>query len=115
MADEILIRGLQLPTRIGVTREERAEEQILRGHLTLRTAEFSEDDDLEKTVDYQKVAEVVRELALKKERRLIETLATEIAGFLLRNYPLDSVRVEIEKKILPETDWVGVSIERERN
>jgi phosphoglycolate phosphatase/dihydroneopterin aldolase len=54
----------------------------------------------------------VRELAGRGERKLLETLAQEIASKVLVNYPVEGVKVELEKRILPETDWVGVVIER---
>ena len=58
------------------------------------------------------VADRVRELAAEKERQLIETLAQDIATAVLGEFEVGKVRIEIEKFILPETDWVGVIIER---
>lgn len=112
MSDRIVIRGLKLDCHIGVPEEERAEAQTLRAHLTLEVGTFAEDDDLEKTIDYQAVGDRVREVARRKERKLIETLATEVADLVLTEFPVIGVRVELEKFILPETDWVGVVIER---
>lgn len=118
MKDQIVIRGLEVTTHIGVPEEERAVAQNLRVHLTLEGPPFPTDDCIEQTVDYQKVADRVRELAAAKARQLIETLAQEIAATVLEEFPVSKIRVEIEKFILPETDWVGVIIERnssERN
>ena len=112
MNDQIVIRGLELVTHIGVPAEERAEAQKLRVHLTLEVARFPKHDDIEGTVDYKAVADRVRELAAEKERQLIETLAQDIATAVLGEFEVGKVRVEIEKFILPETDWVGVIIER---
>jgi dihydroneopterin aldolase len=53
-------------------------------------------------------------LAAAKPRQLIETLATEIADFLLSNYPLSSVAVEVEKRILSDAEYVSVRIRRRR-
>ena len=112
MKDRIVIRGLRLTSRIGVPVEERAEPQTLRAHLTLEVERFPEGDEIEGTVDYKAVADRVTGLAGEGERKLIETLARDIAGLVLREFAVSKVRVEIEKKILPETDWVGVVIER---
>ena len=112
MSDQIVIRGLELITHIGVPAEERAEAQTLRVHLTLDVAPFPADDRIDGTVDYKAVADRVRELAAGKERQLIETLARDIADEVLEEFEVGKVRVEIEKFILPETDWVGVVIER---
>lgn len=112
MADQILIRGLQLTCHIGVPDEERAEAQTLRAHLTLEVPAFSREDQIEGTVDYKEVSDRVVELAAGKERKLIETLAGDIADFVLDQFPVELIRVELEKFILPNTDWVGVVIER---
>jgi len=115
MSDQILIRGLRLPCHIGVPAEERRNLQTLRAHLTLDVVPFPESDAIEKTIDYKVVSDGVQALALERERRLIETLAQDIARYILEEFPVNSIRVELEKFILPETDWVGVVIERERN
>lgn len=112
MNDQIIIRGLQLTCRIGVPDEERAEPQDLRAHLTLNVTPFPGDDRIEGTVDYKAVGDRVRELAAQRERKLIETLAQDIASAVLEEFSVLEVRVELEKFILPETDWVGVVITR---
>ncbi|MGJ8698042.1 MAG: dihydroneopterin aldolase [Verrucomicrobiaceae bacterium] len=112
MSDQIVIKGLQLSCRIGVPEEERAEAQVLRAHLTMTVSGFPGDDGIAGTVDYKEVADQVRELAGRGERQLIETLAQDIAAHVLENFEVEQVRVELEKFILPETDWVGVIIER---
>ncbi|MDE0860814.1 MAG: dihydroneopterin aldolase [Akkermansiaceae bacterium] len=112
MGDQIIIKGLQLDCHIGVPAEERAEPQSLRVHLTLQVPPFPKSDEIEGTVDYKEVADQVRALAASGERKLIETLAQDIASHILSSFPVDRVRVELDKRILPETDWVGVIIER---
>ena len=112
MKDQIVIRGLELLTHIGVPAEERAEAQKLRVHLTLEVMRFPKIDGIEGTVDYKAVADRDRESAAEKERNLIETLAQDIAAVVLGEFEVSMVRVEIEKFILPETDWVGVILER---
>lgn len=112
MNDQILIRGLEVVTRIGVPAEERSQPQSLRVHLTMETAPFPQEDRIDGTVDYKAVSDRVRLLSGEGERQLIETLAQDIAALILEEFPVKKVRVELEKCILPETDWVGVIIER---
>jgi len=112
MADQILIRGLKLRCKIGVPAEERAIAQTLRAHLVLDVSEFKGDDRIEGTVDYKEVSDRVVEFVAVGERQLIETLAVDIADCLLFEFEVSKVRVELEKFILPNTDWVGVAIER---
>jgi len=114
MADQIIVRGLRLKCLIGVPDEERQERQELRAHLTMEVPDFPSNDELEGTVDYQAVSEQVCKLAGQGERKLIETLAQDIAKYVLDHFSVNSIRVELEKFILPETDWVGVVIERNR-
>ena len=69
-------------------------------------------DEISRTVDYYQVSLEIENLAAARPRRLIETLATDIAGHLLGNHPLQHVAVTIEKHILPNTECVAVHIER---
>lgn len=115
--DSIEIHRLQVRCHVGVPDAEIAESQLLWISLTLvPIRNFSDlDDEIEKTVDYHAVSVAVERLAAAKPRRLIETLANDIANALLSAYPLRQVRVMIEKRILPNTDWVGVQVTRERD
>jgi dihydroneopterin aldolase len=112
--DTIIIQGLELPVQIGVPDEERAGWQTLRADLELglmgRVEAFG--DDLSQTVDYDSVAKQVRALASERPRRLIETLAGEIAGALLITREISSVKVTLKKRILPGVDYVAVTISR---
>jgi FolB domain-containing protein len=113
-ADLIEVRRLELVTHIGVPETERAAPQTLWATLRLAPHGGFEGmaDDLTRTTDYQAVAQEIVELAAARPRRLIETLAVEIAEDLLARYPLAWVAVSIEKKILPNTECVAVHVER---
>jgi len=115
-ADAILIQGLELPVQIGVPDEERAGWQTLRADLELQLRGRVEDfaDEIEATVDYDAVARQVRAMAAERPRKLIETLAGEIAAALLERHELASVTVTLRKRILPGVDHVGVRISRRR-
>src|SRR5437870_5627735 len=116
MADTILIAGLELRSRIGVTDEERSKAQRLTATLTLEPArDFRElGDRIENTVDYSKVCDAVKDIAASGERRLLETLAEEIASGLLEKFALSAVEVEVRKYVLPDTDFAGARIRRSR-
>ena len=47
-----------------------------------------------------------------REWKLIETLASDIANLVLREFAVESVTVEVQKFVLPETRYVAVRIER---
>lgn len=115
--DEIEIRRLEVETHIGVPEEERATPQKLWISIWMRPSQgFSAlQDNVENTVDYHAVSVQITELSAARPRRLIETLAVEIAEILLLTHPLASVDVKIEKRILPNTEFVAVKIHRERS
>jgi 7,8-dihydroneopterin aldolase/epimerase/oxygenase len=113
--DQIIISQLVVLSRIGATEEERRHPQELRVSLVMEpVGGFSNlGDRLENTVDYHAVAQVVKALAARGERLLIETLAQEIARHLLDNYRLGAVEVELRKYVLPDAKHVAVKLRRE--
>lgn len=114
--DTIEIRRLQVRSHIGVPDEERADEQTLLVTVRMVPAQGFDGlaDDISSTIDYHAVALEIQALACSRPRKLIETLALEIADRLLGNHPLKSVAVSIEKHILPDTECVAVHVRRER-
>ena len=114
-SDQIFIRGQRVSCHIGVPDEERSEPQELLIHTTVcpRTPSELIDDDLTKTIDYHAISIRIREIAASHPRRLIETLAEDLAGMVLSEFPVGVVTIEIEKFILPDTQCVGVLITRQ--
>jgi len=114
--DTIEIRRLQVHTRIGVPDDERAEPQTLLVTVKMVPSQGFEGlaDDISRTIDYYQVAQEIQALATLKPRRLIETLAREIADVLLTNHQLQRVSITLEKHILPDTECVAVHLTRER-
>ena len=113
-SDQIFIRGLDLPVLIGVPDEERAAWQVLSADVvfTPPKAFHAMDDEIAATQDYQAVANRLRALEAERPRRLIETLAAEMAEAVLAEFGATWSRVELRKRILPGTDCVGVCCER---
>lgn len=115
--NEIWIRGLNLPVRIGVPDEERSAWQVLTADVGMAIeAAFEEmEDDISKTINYEAVANRLKALAAERERRLIETLAAEIAEVVLREFGARGVTVELRKRILPGVDHVAVRLVRQNH
>jgi dihydroneopterin aldolase len=115
--DLILIHALELSVRIGVPDEERLSPQRLTVNLSLQPKNGFEGlgDDLANAVDYSAVAKTVQALARERPRRLIETLACEIASAVLDGFAVDFIEVELHKYILPDTAFVAVRIARSRS
>jgi 7,8-dihydroneopterin aldolase/epimerase/oxygenase len=97
--DAIRILDLPLRCRIGVPDEERTAPQELRLDLALALdiRPAAQTDDFSQTIDYAAVARLAQDLAAAGERRLIETLAEELAGKILAAFPVESVRLTIRK------------------
>jgi dihydroneopterin aldolase len=114
--DRIVIEALELSAQIGVPDAERAAAQRLTVTLRMEVAPwFGElNDRIEQTVDYFTVCTAVKALASERPRRLIETLAEEIATLVLERFAVAAVEVEVRKFILPDTAFVAVQLRRER-
>lgn len=113
-SDQIFIRGLDLSVLIGVPDAERAAWQVLNADVSFVPSKTFEAmaDEIAATLDYEAVANRLRALAAERPRRLIETLAAEMAEAVLTEFGATWVRVELRKRILPGTDCVGVCCER---
>ena len=116
LADEIHVSNLALNIHVGVTDEEQARTQHLTVSLVIRPQRGFDSlaDRIENTVNYSAVCAAIRALAATHPRRLIETLALEIADAVLSRFPVASVDVELRKYILADTDFVAVRLTRHR-
>lgn len=116
MSDRIRITGLRLVTRIGVPDEERALPQSVAVNvsITLTKSFKGFDDRIEHTIDYFRVSQRLREVAAEGERKLIETLAEDLAAAVIAFEGVCAVTLEVEKFILPDCDRVSVEITRAR-
>lgn len=114
--DVIIIRELRVRTHIGVPDEERAtpQELLVNVELSPEIVGQSVADDISRTVDYHAVVLRLEALAAERPRKLIETLAEEMAAVVLDEFAVVRVVIEIEKFILPQTRCVGVRITRSK-
>ncbi len=108
----ICIHGLEVMAQVGVPDEERGVSQRLL--IDLRFAAIlqpdSLNDDLALTVDYGAVSQRILEMVEERPRRLIETLADEMSERLLKDFSLQWIELTIRKFILPNVEWVAVSV-----
>lgn len=114
MRDAVFIEALELNAHIGVPDAERAAPQRLAVSLRIEPLRgFAElGDDIANAVDYFEVCEAIKALAAARSRRLIETLAEEIAALVLGRFAVAAVEVELRKFILPDTAFVAVKLRR---
>ena len=79
--DTIEIRRLHVTTFIGVPDEERATAQTLWITVLMTSSQGFDGlaDEISRTIDYYQISLEIEALAAARPRRLIETLATDIA------------------------------------
>jgi dihydroneopterin aldolase len=103
-SDRIHIEALEVSACVGVPEDERSLET--HGPLT------GLNDEIARTIDYFEVCHAAQIIAAERPRKLIETVAEEIANGLLARFALRSVHVELRKYVLPETAFVAVHIHK---
>jgi dihydroneopterin aldolase len=115
MSDLIRVIDLEVFAHIGVPDAERREAQRLLISLEMGVDSFSHaagTDNLARTVDYYEVAQRVKSFTTERPRKLLETLAEEMAFDLLKTFPIKKITLEIKKFVLPDARYVSVKIER---
>ena len=116
MEDRIHIEDLEVFAHVGVPDEERAAAQRLTLHLTLWPVRPMDEanDDIDRAVNYATVCAEVESFVAARRDRLVETLANAVALHLLKTFEIRKITVELRKYILPEVEFVSVSVTRER-
>ena len=114
--DSIRINGLEVQVRIGVPDEERAAPQKLVIDVVMESDFRGIADDIARTTDYAAVAAWLKEECARREWRLLETLAEDLAAGLLSRFPrVGAVALQIRKFVLPQTRDVSVTLRREQS
>ena len=113
-ADEIHIEQLEVSTRIGVPKEERAAPQRLTVSASFWPYRQTRDlgDNIHNAVNYSAVAEEIKSFVRDQSTSLIETLAHQLAAHLLKRFPVQRVTVEVRKFVLEDAKHVSVIVTR---
>ena len=112
----ISIVDLEVFYRVGVPDAERVQPQRLLLTVELET-DFSaaaQSDAIADTIDYFAVTQRLLKLGEGREWKLIEKLASDIAGLILTEFQPRAVTVAVKKFILPQTRHVAVTLTRVR-
>jgi len=115
--DIIHIKRLEIFANHGVIPEENTLGQkfIISADLYKDLRQAGKKDDVNETVHYGQAAVLIKQISEKSVFKLIEKLAEEIADALLKTFPIEKVKVTIEKPWAPvrlPLDTVAVEIER---
>ena len=112
----ITIVDLEVHYCVGVTDEERAKPQrlLLTVDMNYDFSAASVSDRIEKTINYQAVAEELLKFGEGRSWKLLEKLVANLADLVLNRYRPQSVLVEVKKFVIPQARYVAVSLTRSR-
>ena len=112
--DKIHIEQLEVFARVGVSEKERAAQQRLTASITFSPERQAQElsDNVGQTVNYSEVCEETKNFVRDRSVNLIETLASDLATHLLRRFAILKVAVELRKFVVPEAQYVSVTITR---
>ena len=118
MTDHVVIKGLRLMTRVGVTEAERSQPQGVVVDVDVETdlAPAGASDELADTVDYAALIASIAGVVRTGEAKLLESFAHRIAERVSEIKAATAVTVEISKEIVPieeNVEEVTVRIERQ--
>ena len=115
MTNNIFLHGLKLNTKIGVPDWEKAVSQqlIIDVDIQLKGNQIFDSNDISKTIDYALIESEIKEVSLTHEHRLLEDFGEDIISHLKEKFHFEKIILKISKqKILPDTDFVGIILER---
>ncbi|MEY2564759.1 MAG: 7,8-dihydroneopterin aldolase/epimerase/oxygenase [Verrucomicrobiota bacterium] len=114
--DVIRLEQIEVLAHIGVPDDERAQPQRLTISLTFWPVKSGDElnEDITCAVNYAEVCAVTRTLVQDRRDRLIETLAGAVAQHLLGIFEIKRIIVEVRKFVLPEVEFVSVTVTRDR-
>ncbi|MGQ3891574.1 dihydroneopterin aldolase [Legionella sp. CNM-4043-24] len=95
--DILNISGLAVSTRIGVHAWEQRISQRLLLDISLPSDFRNCEDDLAKTIDYDRLCQDVIQFVESRSFQLIETVADKVATFINERFSTPSVTVSVSK------------------
>ena len=110
MTPVLSLVDLELSCHLGVLSAERAKPQKLLCTAIFPVPDFkkaAQTDNLEHTVNYFDLSQLLRKTAQAKERKLIETLAHDLAQSTFTHFLIPWIDLELKKFILPETRHIS--------
>ncbi|MBR7059742.1 MAG: dihydroneopterin aldolase [Neisseriaceae bacterium] len=113
--DILFLHGIKIKSILGVFAWEQVALQtlLLDLDLTLPNSRAGRTDDIEDTIDYADLISRLRSYTQTCSHQLLESLAEDIADFLMREFNLPQVKVRLVKPgILNDVAQVGIEIVR---
>jgi len=120
MVDKIFLQGIRFHGYHGLTKMERevGGRYSIDLELSCDISRAMSSDRIADTLDYRKIHRLVQEIGRGESYRLIEALAGRILIAILKQFPIEEVRLQIRKET-PVLDGiveaVGVEVRRRRS
>ena len=112
--DIISIKDLEVFYRVGVSDEERERPQKLLITIDMEkdVSRTTETDDIADTIDYYAVSRQLLNFGEGRNWKLIEKLAGDIAGMIVKEFGAAAATIEVKKFVLPVANYVSVTVRR---
>ncbi len=113
--DKVFINNLQVETIIGIFDWEREVRQVVSIDLEMEfdNKKAAKSDDIEDALDYKKIGKRIIAFVEKSKYKLIERLAEQIAKLVLKEFPVSSLVVSVNKPgAMRGSESVGIRITR---
>ncbi len=119
LSDAIILKGIRIPGYHGVLPEEQERGQVFVVDVTLwrSLSQPGQDDSLDSTTDYGRLAEAVYRQVADEQHQLIERVADRVARLVLETVEVQKVEVTVHKPQAPiriEFEDVAVRVVRTR-
>ena len=117
--DKIIIKGLHCSVRVGVKKEEQEVKRNceLDFFIYFDVTAAGRTDDLDLTVNYSKVIDIVQELSRTVQYKLLEAFAFRLFEEIFRSTSARRIRLRVKKMNPPieaRFQYVGVELVRNR-
>ncbi len=111
----VTVRGLVIPSSIGIRVRERERQQRVRVSVDLVATDPFPGEERRRIINYEKVVAAIREIANSGHIELCEDFAERVCTACLTDPRVNRVRVWVEKlDVFAEADGVGAILERSR-
>ena len=107
----IEVHGLEVFAQHGVGEAERLRAQRLVFDVEVEAAEPAADQ-IDATVDYRAIRDVVVRVSDAATYSLLETLAAEVADAVVDSVPVEGVRVRVRKPGIAWAEWTAATVTR---
>lgn len=116
--DKVFIKNLCINCIVGILEQERIHKQRLLVNIEIDVdlEPCAKTQDLNQSVDYAKVCELVSNYIKNKKALLLESLAYELCDLIFANFRVaQGIKLSLEKPdILENCQGVGICVQKQR-